>query len=71
MCPECREKFKIDLDDVDDGDLINCPICNLELTIVQKGKKFVVKTSKQKFLEDDSDFDEEDPDENPEEIDDF
>ena len=33
-CPECRERFDINLNELEEGDLINCPECNLEFTVV-------------------------------------
>lgn len=33
-CPECEALLDLDADEVEEGDVINCPECGLELEIV-------------------------------------
>ena len=33
-CIDCKARFEIDFDDLDEGEYINCPECNLEYTVV-------------------------------------
>lgn len=33
-CPECEALLDVDEDEVEEGDVINCPECGLELEIV-------------------------------------
>ncbi len=33
-CPECEALLDVDVDEVEEGDVINCPECGLELEIV-------------------------------------
>ncbi len=56
-CPDCGEKFEIDLEDYDAGDLLNCPECNLELVVEVKEGRTALRISKEKALEE-TDFDE-------------
>lgn len=51
-CPDCKQKFEIDENEYDEGDFLNCPECNLEMTVVlDKGGKIKVKTAKEKDLD--------------------
>lgn len=35
-CPDCRGKFEIELDDVEEGDVVECPLCMAEMEILQR-----------------------------------
>ncbi len=55
-CPDCKYRFEIDENEYDEGDYLNCPDCNLELTVeVDIAGKLKIKTVKEKEL-DDSEF---------------
>lgn len=56
-CPECWEKFEENLKDYDDGDTLDCPECGAELIVEYNGLgKPRIKTPKQKFWEEDEEF---------------
>jgi len=57
-CPDCRERFEIDYSEYDEGDVMNCPECNLELNVVYVGDKPKLKSSKDLYFENDDEFDE-------------
>ena len=66
-CPECKERFETDLKEYDDGDTLDCPECGAELLVEYDTKgKPKITTPKEKFMEEDEDF-EEDEDSVPEE----
>lgn len=54
-CPDCKGRFEIELSEFDEGDLINCPECNLELVVEVVEGRPKIKTAKEKDL-DESDF---------------
>ena len=56
-CPDCKEKFEIELEEFDEGDLLNCPECNLELIVEVNEGLQKIRVSKEKAIEE-SDFDE-------------
>jgi len=56
-CPDCNERFEIEMQDFDEGDLINCPECNLELIIEVMEGKSNLRIAKEKVM-DETDFDE-------------
>jgi len=56
-CPDCKERFEIDLEEFDEGDLLNCPECNLELIIEVNEGQSKIRVSKEKVM-DETDFDE-------------
>jgi len=59
-CPECKERFEENLKEYDDGDTIDCPECGAELLVAYDDMgKPRIKTPKEKFLEEDEDFEEE------------
>ena len=55
-CPDCRERFEIEFQDYDEGDLVNCPECNLELIVEVNEGMPKLRIAKEKAL-DESDFD--------------
>ena len=52
-CPDCKQRFNVNMNEFDDGDLLNCPECNLEMTIILDCGKLNVLATKEKELEDD------------------
>ncbi len=63
LCTDCKARFEVKFDDLEEGDSINCPECNLEYTMIldKKGKNKLIET-KILEMEDDSE-DAEDPEE--------
>lgn len=59
-CPDCKHKFEIDENDFDEGDYLNCPECNLELTVqLNVDNRIKIKIARDKELdEDEENFDE-------------
>lgn len=35
-CPECAAVIDVDEDEVEEGEVLNCPECEIELEVVQK-----------------------------------
>jgi len=35
-CPECAAVIDVDEDEVEEGEILNCPECEVELEVVQK-----------------------------------
>jgi len=56
-CPDCKERFEIELEEFDEGDLLNCPACNLELIVEVNEGQPKIRVSKEKVI-DETDFDE-------------
>jgi len=56
-CPDCKESFEIDLHEYDEGDLVNCPECNLELVVEVSEGRQNLRIAKEKAI-DETDFDE-------------
>lgn len=57
-CPDCKHRFDIDLGDLEEGDLVSCPECNFELTLITTKKGvFKLQPYKDKLLDEDEDFD--------------
>ena len=55
MCPDCGERFEIELHEYDEGDLLNCPECNLELVVEVINGRPGLRSAKEKAL-DETDF---------------
>ena len=34
-CPECAVEIDLDEDEVEEGEILNCPVCEAELEVVQ------------------------------------
>ena len=62
LCSECKARFEVSLDDVEEGDALACPECNLEYTVVAD-KKGVLKLIESKTLEMEDDGEEEESEE--------
>ena len=50
-CPDCKERFEIELEEFDEGDLLNCPECNLELIVEVNEGVSKIRISKEKAIE--------------------
>jgi DNA-directed RNA polymerase subunit RPC12/RpoP len=50
LCSECKARFEVSLDDMEEGDAVACPECNLEYTIIAD-KKGILKLIESKALE--------------------
>jgi len=50
LCTECKARFEVDLADMEEGDAVACPECNLEYTIIAD-KKGNLKLIESKELE--------------------
>ena len=50
LCSECKARFVVELVDMEEGDAVACPECNLEYTIVAD-KKGALKLIESKELE--------------------
>jgi len=54
LCSECKAKFEVNLDDLEEGDAVTCPECNLEYTIIADAKgNFKLIESKEFEMDDD------------------
>lgn len=64
LCSECKARFEVDLSDMEEGDALTCPECNLEYTIIAD-KKGVLKLieSKELEMEDEDEESEDEPSE--------
>jgi len=61
-CPKCAAEIDLDEDEVEEGELLNCPECDTGLEVVQTHPVQVNRIS-----DDDDDEDEEDEEESEEE----
>jgi DNA-directed RNA polymerase subunit RPC12/RpoP len=53
MCPACGEKFELDTELYDEGDLIECNECGTSLTVIKRNNKLsVVETESSDAWED-------------------
>jgi alpha-aminoadipate carrier protein LysW len=67
LCSECKARFEVNLEDIEEGDAVTCPECNLEYTIVadKKGNLKLVESKEfemsddeeESFSEDSEDYD--------------
>ena len=66
-CTDCRASFEAKIEELEEGDALTCPECNLEYTIIadKKGKLKLVESktlemedSEEEESEDDEDFEE-------------
>jgi DNA-directed RNA polymerase subunit RPC12/RpoP len=46
MCKDCKSRFDVPVDDLEDGDAFDCPECGLEYTIVYEGITLTLIESK-------------------------
>jgi hypothetical protein len=53
LCPDCKVRFEVNLNEYDEGDAVNCTECNLEFTIISDSKgKLKLVESKEVEMED-------------------
>ena len=50
-CPECDERFELDVNEFDQGDTAECPECSAELIVFVKKGKLGVKTPKASYYD--------------------
>lgn len=60
LCSECKARFEVNFEDLEEGDAINCSECNLEYTVILKenGKPNLIE-SKKLEMEDEEETEEE------------
>ncbi|MCX6799037.1 MAG: hypothetical protein NTW59_03015 [Candidatus Diapherotrites archaeon] len=54
-CPDCKNRFDLDIGEFDEGDFVNCPECNLELVVEVKEGKQKLRIAKEKEIDEDED----------------
>lgn len=59
MCPDCESDLDLDEDDVEEGDVVECPECGSEFEVVSTGPLELTKIDAEEEDEEDDDFDEE------------
>ena len=59
-CPECDALLEVDEDEVEEGDIINCGDCGLELEVVHRSPLEVERTDEDEEEDKEDGFDEED-----------
>lgn len=57
-CPECEALLDIEEDDVEEGDVVNCPECGLELEVVHTHPLEVERVEEEEEEEDSKDEEE-------------
>ena len=58
-CKDCNTRFEVDIDDLEEGEYVNCPECNLEYTVVTDENdpiKLNLMESKTLALEEDDEY---------------
>lgn len=60
VCSECKARFDVSLNELEEGDAVTCPECNLEYTVVadKKGNLKLIE-SREFEMEDDEEDEEE------------
>jgi lysine biosynthesis protein LysW len=66
LCPECESDLDLDEDDVEEGDVVECPECGTEFEVVSTGPLELAKTEGDEVLEDEDYDEDEDEDEDEE-----
>jgi alpha-aminoadipate carrier protein LysW len=64
-CPECAAVIDVDEDEVEEGEILSCPECEVELEVVQ------ISPVQLNVLSDDEDYGDDEEDEEEEEEEDF
>lgn len=49
-CPGCKEGFEVSINEYDEGDLLECPECTIELSVVVKDGRLGVISEKEKYF---------------------
>ena len=66
-CPECGTRLDIDSDEVEEGKILNCPECDVELEVVNTNPlEFDVLEEEEEAEEDLAESDDEEPGEGEE-----
>jgi alpha-aminoadipate carrier protein LysW len=60
-CPECAALVDLDADEVEEGELVSCPECGVDLEVVSTNP-VELRPAEDEDLEEDEDEDEEDED---------
>lgn len=55
ICPECESDLDIEEDDVEEGDVVECPECGTEFEIVSTGPLEMTKVNGDDDAEEDDD----------------
>lgn len=58
LCADCKAKFDVEWNDLEEGDAVSCPECNLEYTVIAD-KKGILKLVESKEVEMEDDEEEE------------
>ncbi len=56
-CLDCKHRFDLEMEDLEEGDLVPCPECNFEMTLVANKKGDLKLTAYKDKLLDDDEFD--------------
>ena len=59
LCGECKARFEVNLGDLEEGDAVACPECNLEYTIIADKKGNLKLIESKEFEMEDTEEDEE------------
>ena len=60
-CPECEAVLDLELDDVEEGQLVSCPECGVDLEVVNVNPvEFDLADGDESELDEDEDLDEDD-----------
>jgi uncharacterized protein YbaR (Trm112 family) len=62
ICSECKGKFEVNLDELEEGDAVACSECNLEYTVIadKKGNLKLIESKELEMEEEGEDESEED-----------
>ncbi len=52
-CKDCKTRFEVPIDELEDGDAHSCPECGLEYTVVYEGNIPTLIESKKLEMDDD------------------
>lgn len=66
-CPECDALVDVDQDEVEEGQLLSCPVCGVDLEIVSTNPLQVELVEEEEELDEEEEDREEDEDEDDEE----
>jgi len=50
LCSDCKARFEVEWNDLEEGDAVSCPGCNLEYTVIAD-KKGILKLIESKEVE--------------------
>ena len=57
LCSECKSRFEVKVDDLEEGDAVSCSECNLEYTVIadKKGNLKLIESRELEMNEGDDD----------------